>query len=147
MNPVNSQDSLVQYDLTSLLVVLISITQSDETDMQQNNTNTLANYIPFKYTGDITNYISYLQIDLQADKTGISNIGLTLANFDRIDSTYSIDEVNIIIGIEGTLSSESGQGTNYDLQTYTWENSSGSKIVSIMFENGYETAKDEVGLN
>ncbi len=115
--------------------------------MQQNNTNTLANYIPFKYTGDITNYISYLQIDLQADKTGISNIGLTLANFDRIDSTYSIDEVNIIIGIEGTLSSESGQGTNYDLQTYTWENSSGSKIVSIMFENGYETAKDEVGLN
>ena len=75
----------------------------------------------------------------------IDSSGFTYANFQLIDSSYTVDQVNQLFGIDGTLQSEAGQGTNYDLTTYLWQQN--NVIVTIMFQNGQETAKDEIGLS
>ncbi len=141
------EDIRVQYDIEGIITILTAITQNDTTTMQNANTNTMVFYLPLSSLNSLDNEIFDLQSDVQADNMGKSSVGFTLYNFERIDSSYTFDQVNNIFGFDGTLTSESGQGTNYDLQTYTWENSSGTKMVTVMFENGFETAKDEVGLN
>ncbi|MFD1675947.1 hypothetical protein [Alicyclobacillus fodiniaquatilis] len=80
-----------------------------------------------------------------ASPTGV--VGMTQANFDSIDSSYTVNEVNALFGIEGTLTSEAGQGTDYDLESYEWTDPVTNAIATVMFQNGRETAKDSVGLN
>lgn len=71
---------------------------------------------------------------------------LTYNNYQEIENGMTYTQVvNIFENHDGELVSSSGYG-GYTLDYYTWSNSSGTKVVSIGFENGKVCAKSQIGL-
>ena len=65
--------------------------------------------------------------------------GLTLENFTEIQEDMTLEQVALLLGSEGTISSASGS-----LETRSWQ--SGTRIVIITFRNGVVTGKSQSGL-
>lgn len=70
---------------------------------------------------------------------------LTYENYMKINNGMSYSAVCDIFDSSGELSSTAGSG-GYTLSYYTWQNSSGTRIVVVGFENGQVCAKSQVGL-
>lgn len=83
--------------------------------------------------------------DNSADSSPTGFGGITMEEFSQIDSSYTVDMVNKLFGLTGTLDSDIGQGTGYELTMYNWQDILGT-IVTIQFQNGHEDAKSQVGL-
>jgi len=87
--------------------------------------------------------VALLFLVIPSDK---SNNYLTMENFNRIETGMSYNQVvEIFDGNQGELQSSSSY-EDITMSIYIWTNESGSRIVSIMFENGAVTTKSQVGL-
>ncbi|MCL6593450.1 MAG: hypothetical protein K6T31_05695 [Alicyclobacillus sp.] len=79
--------------------------------------------------------------------TAASSAGFTLANYNQIDSTYTVDDVNKLFGFNGTLKASDSMDGGLSTALYEWSNADGDVIVDIYFENGHEQYKAEYGLS
>ena len=88
-------------------------------------------------------FIGLLFVLIPSDK---SNEYLTMENFNKVSTGMSYNQVvEIFDGNQGELQSSSSYG-GITMSIYVWTNDSGSRIVSIMFENGAVTTKSQIGL-
>lgn len=70
---------------------------------------------------------------------------LTYANFSKISDGMSYSAVCDLLGGEGTYMSGASSG-GYSFVIYAWSNYSGTKIVTVGFENGRVISKAQAGL-
>ena len=70
---------------------------------------------------------------------------LTYANFCKISEGMSYSAVCNLLGGEGTYVSGASSG-GYSYAIYSWSNHSGTKIVTVGFDNGKVSSKAQVGL-
>jgi len=71
-------------------------------------------------------------------------LGVSMASFMLLATKMSLDEVRIILGSSGELSS-SATGGGYSFEIYTWATRAGG-ILTVSFENDRLTGKSQVGL-
>lgn len=98
----------------------------------------------------IIGVIFIIGIVLITSTFGIKSSKLTYENYQKISIGMTYTEVCKIFDSTGkeSLNSDTyidGYG-NYSLKYFTWQNSSGTKIVIIGFENDRVIAKSQVGL-
>lgn len=73
--------------------------------------------------------------------------GVTLENFNKIDSSMTYEDVCALFGKEGELLSEVDIGiAGYETQMYAWYDWTGIFNCTVMFQGGYETSKSQFGL-
>ncbi|OYD07593.1 DUF3862 domain-containing protein [Paludifilum halophilum] len=72
--------------------------------------------------------------------------GVTLDNFQKIENGMTYDEVVEILGKEGELISEAGEG-QYKTEMYQWEGDSGfGANMNVTFQNDEVQSKAQAGL-
>ena len=70
---------------------------------------------------------------------------VTLENFNKINSSMTYEDVCALFGKEGTLDSEVDVA-GIKTQLYHWYNKTGIANCNVTFQNGYMTAKAQIGL-
>lgn len=71
--------------------------------------------------------------------------GVTYANFERISTGASLQEVREILGGAGTLQAESGSAAT-TVQSWTWSAADGPGVITVMFVDGKVSTKAQAGL-
>lgn len=71
-------------------------------------------------------------------------LGVSMSAFMLLNNKMSLEEVRIILGSRGELSS-SASGGGYSFEIYTWTTRAGS-ILTVSFDNDRLTGKSQVGL-
>jgi len=85
--------------------------------------------------------IASLLIGCNGNSGGASSGGITLEQFNSIESGMSYDEVAGILGSSGELAHEAGV-----TRVYHWTNSSSSALVTVIFVDGSVDTTAQVGL-
>lgn len=71
---------------------------------------------------------------------------ITLAEFQQIKNGMTYQEVVQIVGGEGTLQSEAGDG-KYKVEIYSWDGDGGfGANANVTFQGGKVSAKSQIGL-
>lgn len=71
---------------------------------------------------------------------------ITLAEFQQVKNGMTYEEVVKIIGGQGTLQSEAGDG-KYKIEMYSWDGEGGfGANANVTFQGGKVTAKAQIGL-
>ena len=92
----------------------------------------------------IVAFIGLLFVIIPRDK---SNDYLTMENFNKVSTGMSYSQVvEIFDDHQGELQSSSSYG-GITMSIDVWSNESGTRVVSIMFENGAVTTKSQIGLS
>lgn len=72
--------------------------------------------------------------------------GVTLANFEKIENGMSYEEVVDILGGEGELLSQAGEG-EFKTEMYKWDGEGGfGANMNVTFQNGQVQSKAQMGL-
>ncbi|WP_242278567.1 hypothetical protein [Bacillus cereus group sp. BfR-BA-01313] len=75
-----------------------------------------------------------------------NKVGINKEEFVKIQNGMTLDEVRAIIGNEGELQSEAGEG-EYKSSIYGWEGERGyGSNASVTFQDGKVTGKAQFGL-
>jgi hypothetical protein len=71
--------------------------------------------------------------------------GVTLANFNRVETGMNYAEVSAIFGAPGELTAQS-ELAGYKTEIYTWQATRGFGNATITFSNGKLMSKAQIGL-